>query len=569
MARMLPQVDPEQINHDSERLVYKALASLPDSYVVMHSYAWLRPNRSFADEPLREGEADFLVLHPQKGMLVVEVKGGTGIRLDGRTWYRAGRQMRDPFDQANRNRYALLDAVRERTKGRLDKTSVSNGIAVVFPHDVYRGANPLNSDPRLIIDAAGLENIEAKIDAAFSVWGGNRAQGSPEDFRALMDALLPKMQLVRYVGTDIEAEGARLLRLTSDQQATMLGLLASDRVLVEGGAGSGKTLLALEFAITLAEQGKKALLLCYNRHLAEWLQEQASKERRLQGAAGSLSISTFHGLALGLAKAARVDFDVPTEGAEQFWDQEAPMLLVQALELLEGTPSAVLYDAVVVDEAQDFSPDWWVTIEQLVAGGAQGRLYVFMDLHQSLRGAKAPPPVSLPAKFRLDANCRNTKAIARSAGRIIGVPVTLLPSAPDGEAPSVHRSPSENAVGGLVQSELKKLLGLGLRPSQIALIGPRSWPRGSLAKVKGVEGVDLVQEAAPWRAGKGVLVTTARAFKGLEADVVLLYDMQSFGDLFTRTDLYVAWTRAKHRLIAICHGPEVRGQIEAALGEMA
>ncbi|MCE7894909.1 MAG: hypothetical protein DYH12_35255, partial [Sorangiineae bacterium PRO1] len=69
------------------------------------------------------------------------------------------------------------------------------------------------------------------------------------------------------------------------------------------------------------------------------------------------------------------------------------------------------------------------------------------------------------------------------------------------------------------------------------------------------------------RRGGGVLVTTARSFKGLEADVVIVYGLSAFGGLFTRTDLYVAWTRARHRLIVACHPGEARAAVEAALAD--
>jgi superfamily I DNA/RNA helicase len=58
-------------------------------------------------------------------------------------------------------------------------------------------------------------------------------------------------------------------------------------------------------------------------------------------------------------------------------------------------------------------------------------------------------------------------------------------------------------------------------------------------------------DAVDWRRGGGVLVTTARSFKGLEAAIVIAYGLAGFGTFFTPTDLYVAWTRARHRLILI------------------
>jgi hypothetical protein len=153
MAKLIPDLDPDQISFDSERLVYLSLRELPSGYVVMHSFPWLRPRRDLASEPLTEGEADFVVLHPERGMLVVEVKGGLPeLRL--RTWFRNSQQMRDPFEQARRNRYALLDAIEERTNRRIHRKMFTHGDLVIFPHCRFAGPLPLNTDPRIFVDAS-------------------------------------------------------------------------------------------------------------------------------------------------------------------------------------------------------------------------------------------------------------------------------------------------------------------------------------------------------------------------------------------------------------------------------
>jgi superfamily I DNA/RNA helicase len=119
----------------------------------------------------------------------------------------------------------------------------------------------------------------------------------------------------------------------------------------------------------------------------------------------------------------------------------------------------------------------------------------------------------------------------------------------------------------LVLAEVRRLLSQGVLARQIALIGPSAHDKGALQGQSEVAGIPLTTDAAEWRRGGGILVTTARSFKGLEADVVVLYGLASFGPAFTLTDLYVAWTRAKHRLVAVCHGEEVRTAIEVALAD--
>lgn len=566
MARFIPEVASGDIAHDSERIVYEALGGLPTGFIVLHSFPWLRPTRDLTGEPLREGEADFVILHPERGLLVLEVKGGRP-ELTGRTWSRGGKQMRDPFDQARRSRYALLDAIEERTGRRVHRGLFTHGDVVVFPHANFPGTLPVNSDPRILVDAAGLETLPLRIEAAFAAWARSETHLAPNQFSQMLDALMPKLRLLRCASAEVSAEHDRIVQITLDQRATLLGLLEGERVLVEGTAGSGKTLLALEFALTLAERGERVLLLCYNRHLCAWLQEQAKHDPRAQRTGGRLDITTFHACARNLAKRARVAFEVPSTGEQVFWDDEVPLIMEQALEVLRARGHAEIYDAVVVDEAQDFAPDWWVTIESLSREGRAGRLYAFHDLNQSLRGAAKLPPVPFPTRFRLTTNCRNTKAIARSSASLARIEVRLLPGSPSGEAPAIRRAPSNAAEAGLVLAELRLLLHQGIKPQQLAIIGPTALGKGPLGHHHESHGVPLIDDASDWRRGAGVLVTTARAFKGLEADIVIVYGLGSFGPLFTVTDLYVAWTRARHRLILVCQSGEIRESVEAALAD--
>lgn len=570
MARLVPDVTDESIIHDSERLVIQALKQLSEGFVVIHSFPWLRPLRDLDNTPLREGEADFVVLHPERGMLVLEVKGGSP-EYKNLQWTRAGKRMRDPFSQAQRNRYALLDAIEERTRGRVTRKLFAHGDAVVFPHVRYEGALPVNADARIFVDAAGLRDLPSRIEAAFAAWTREPTHLAPTQFHELLEALLPKLRLLRCVGAEIESERARIVQVTEDQRATLLGLLEEDRVLVEGSAGSGKTLLAMEFALARAGTGERVLLLCYNRHLANWLSELVKQDVRGRANGGSVVVDTFHGLALSLAKKAGVEFQVPEEQeqSEAFWDDEAPLILEQALEVLKARGREFVFDAVIVDEAQDFSRDWWVTVEGLTKAGRSGRLYVFLDLNQSLRREPQLPSVPLPAKFKLLTNCRNTKAIARSAANLAKVKTILLPGIPEGEAPALRRSATSAAASGVILEEVRRLLADGVQPGQLVLVGPAAYRKGSLARFAHVGDIPLIDDAAAWRRGEGVLVTTARAFKGLESDVVVIYDLSNFSSTFSRTDLYVAWTRARHRLIVACHGQEVRTAVEEALGSKA
>jgi UvrD-like helicase C-terminal domain len=104
-----------------------------------------------------------------------------------------------------------------------------------------------------------------------------------------------------------------------------------------------------------------------------------------------------------------------------------------------------------------------------------------------------------------------------------------------------------------------------LEPRQIALIGPAGRTKGPLARVAAIGGIPIVESAAEWREGKGLLCTTARSFKGLEADVIILCDFAGFGPLFTMSDLYVAMTRARSHLIIVARDRSAKAVLGGAL----
>lgn len=565
MVRIIPPTRPEDLEHNSERLVLEALLQLSDDYVVLHSFPWLRPRRDLANEPLVEGEADFVILHAARGMLILEVKGGVP-EYRQRLWYRGAEEIKDPFRQATDNLYALLRFVEERSNGQLHRRLFTYGHAVVFPHCTYAGPLPLNTDQRILLDGRDLTSFAHAIEEAFDAWTQQPGALSQAQLATLLTHLMPPLRLVRCVGSDLISENARIIQATEAQLAVLRGFAENDRVLVQGSAGSGKTLLALELAVSMAMVGRRTLLLCFNHHLSMWLQEQASAEPRLKGRELLLEISTFHSFALGMAERAGVEFDA-RDATQEFWDEEVPLLLEQALDILRNGGRDQPFDAVIVDEAQDFFPNWWVTVESLTRGGRAGRLYALLDLDQCLRGAALLPPVPLPTQFSLRTNCRNTRAITRSSARVINVRVDSSPGVPAGEPPAMRRAASRAAGAGVVLGEVRRLLGAALSTRQLALIGPAALAQGALARAGDVDGIPLTTDAVEWRRGRGILVTTASSFKGLEADVVLLYDLAGFSEPFSRAHLYVAWTRARMRLFIFVYGDEARGVIEAALAE--
>jgi superfamily I DNA/RNA helicase len=542
---------------------------LGDDYVILHSYPWLRPWRG---EALVEGEADFVVLHSSRGLLVLEVKGGEGIWHNGYQWFRdtkeGPREFQDPFKQAQRNMHALLKIAQERSGGRIGKLDFVHGYAVVFPHLDYEGLPPPHADKAIIISRRNLPFMAQAIETAFAAWAHEPRSLSRDRYTMLLnDCLLPKFRVFRPVGPDISLVADKLLELTETQAQVFMGLYVQDRVLVEGVAGSGKTFLAVHRALAFAREGKKTLFVCFNKELAAWIRRQVQEDPNTAEFRDLLTVKHFHGLAAELAAEAGIDFRPASGGprTEAFWNDEVPDLMEQAIVDLDMDGRAVHFDAIVVDEAQDFCLGWWYTLTQSLLSEADGPLYAFIDPNQSLRGEVQWPDLEFAARFKLTINCRNTRRIALASASVLDLEPHIFPRAPVGSALRVLRASSSRQQKGLVTQELRSLLQReDVAPKQIAVIGPAAKESGSLSGLTDIDGVSVVTSAEEWRDGKGVLVTTARSFKGLEAEVVLLYDLGGFGRLFRREDLYVACTRAKVLLIAVVHGDQCREVITAA-----
>lgn len=569
MARMLPDVDPSQLEHTSEEPVYVALRDqLGADYVVLHSYPWLRPWR---EDALAEGEADFVVVHPERGLLVLEVKGGD-VWHDGYRWFRDGangpKEFKDPFKQAQRNMHALLDIIRERSGGKIRREDLAHGYAAVFPHRDYTGTPPPHADKAIIISRRHLSTMEHAIEVAYAAWTSGERRLNAEQYRTLLhDCLMPKFRLFRPVGPDISKASDRLLELTETQAQVFEGLYVQDRVLVEGVAGSGKTFLALHRALAFAREGKRTLFVCYNKELAAWLREQVESDPSTAAFRARIVVKHFHALAAEIAADAGIAFEPAAGGpkTDAFWNDEVPDLMEQSVLSLDLEGRATSFDAIVVDEAQDFCLGWWYALTQSLLSSPSGPLYAFLDPHQSLRGAVQWPEIEFGGRFKLTMNCRNTRRIAVASASVLALTPHIFHRAPVGGSLRVLRAGSERQQKGLVLQELRSLLGReDIAPRQIAVIGPAAKDKGSLADLADVDNVPLVTSAEEWRLGGGILVTTARSFKGLEADVVVLYDLGGFSRLFRREDLYVSCTRAKALLIAIVHGDECREAIVAA-----
>ena len=534
----------------AEQLLFAALTTLGEDWFVYHRLHFL------GTAAAAEGEADFLVLHRTHGLLVIECKGLGVTRSGTGEWHRTyddGRREPlpgPPMAQAQRHVHILVAELKGRWSALQPTVTTTrlpfvHGHSVAFPRVLARDLNlPLEMPRVLVFDASDLAQMPSRILQALAFWA-KAAQGRVEplsikDFaRFRRHCLYPSLNLAPALGADIAVDEAHLARLSTEQVRVVDSWLGLRRFRVKGGAGTGKTVLAVEVARRMAQRGADVLLLCFNIGLGELLAREIAKA---PPSPGRVTAMHFHELCQEAARVLGQPF-APPQGpeADDFWREVAPGFLLEAL----AQKLLPLADALVVDEGQDFDAAWWVVAKECLREPETGALVVFFDPAQDIFGRGHHVP-ELPT-LELTWNFRNTQAIARSLKQLVEGAALPLPESPEGMAPECHDQTSPSQVRRLVGRLIERLTQQEqVRPDQIAVLTPRSRKNSSFAEQSELGGHPLTDD--PYARQGAILHTTIGKFKGLESDVVILVDIDPDDPHCHANARYVAASRARHRL---------------------
>lgn len=564
MARLLPAQEVSEISNLPERLVAEALCEqLPQDVVVFHSYPWLRRERekqgAQTREVLREGEADFLVIHPRYGFAVIEVKGGDMFYdAPNARWDRknATHRVKDPFDQAHKNMRALEKQITERSLGGFQNLPFARVRCVIFPQCDYSGHLPQGAEKSLLFTASDMGQLGTKIEALFKLQPFLSKDSLPQNILdRIMQSVTPIFQMVPALWQEIAQREKQVFRLTDDQ-ARLLGFIAEhERAVIEGVAGSGKTQLAMIKARSFADAGKRVLFVCYNELLADWLNSQMPDVYR-----DRILIRHYHKLCRDWAVKAGLNF--PRDASQDFFENNAPWLLEQAADAIPEK-----FDALVVDEGQDFRPQWWDGLEFLLHRPGEDSFYIFHDPAQQLYQSRDVAMPDFGKPFTLSHNCRNTKNIAKACEKAIKRTIPVRPETQNGERPDFIIASNPQEQHDAVIKQVSEWLKSNLTPRQVAIVTRTSIQKSPLADLKKIGNTPLTESLEGWLAGKGILKTSLHRFKGLEADALIVADVieptpDADPNGFRPEHLYVACSRAKHLLTVLGRSSSVRQWIE-------
>jgi len=522
-----------------EREIRRQLAAqLPQDWTVVCNVSWaLRNEAGF----VRDGQCDFVVLAPGLGMAVLEVKGSRSVRIgDDGIWYRTeanrrtglpGREVaidEAPPEQACRNMHTLAEIARKELS--LERFPGAYAFAVAYPNGLVGGRLDLH-DPTTVLARDHIPQLHRCLRAALEARGATAggAALTADLARRIAATLSNSRFVIQPADTPLDAreDATDIDELTRHQFAALRGAFELPSVAIIGPAGSGKTMLALWKLAALIEEGKRALYVCFNVALAERL--------RIENPAMAASITSVDRLFTQVAG--------PREGlvGERYFLEELPQ---KVLDKAADMPPERKYEALVVDEGQDFGEMRVIALLDLLANG--GQWLFFVDWRQDVYRAGNGDALGAEVTFRLYHNCRNTESTNTATNRYCRQSISSLPGVPVGTVPLVSRCTSHRAMAMRAWALAHELSPEG----GAVFISPYRLGNSCVDEVRRGHGLELTEDIRNLGRPGFVYFSTIKSFKGLEAQQVILLhaDMPDKSQAFASEDLYVACTRATGRL---------------------
>ncbi len=502
----------------SERKVYGAIGpALPEGWSAWHSL-------KIRTKPGQFAEGDFVVADPLRGILVLEVKGGRICKENG-IWLQNGQPMKSsPLDQVHRFVKILLGKFEER-----NIVPPLIGVAVAFPDTEFEIPPTQGDLEGLVLGARELPYMEEALPRLFERALPKNIRRSPSPgwdgfLHSLWCESWPATMSLSCVVKDREA---KRIRLDGEQFEALESILENDLVLVRGGAGTGKTLIARELARREAGAGRRVLVLTFTEALGLEL------ARHVDGS--GIVVSPIGRFALERLK--NNGFVEPERYEPAFWDGVTRMAAGSS-PIWEGCG----FDTVIVDEGQDFGENEWEIVARCSGRGEGQRVWIFADEAQAFwEDRKWPAEIEKKAlKYNLKRPYRCPPGIqalaeAYAAGGWEGGNDALEAVAreiADGTIKIIISGDTEAEAHGAVGREIRAVKKEGFLESDMAVVSLRGMMYPTNIMHSGTLGRCELAQATDLDHRDRIICDTFLRYKGLERPIVII------GDVLTETSRY-------------------------------
>lgn len=527
MAKLFPEKPFEIPEYSKEDLIFESLAKLPDDYYIFHSFNIV----NIKNNGIEESETDFVIFNPDKGIICLEAKAGKNIKYKNNVWYYgSGIEMKHggPFNQVQKNKYNLIQQFKEHNLGDILQ-NCKFVHAVWFPDITFNDLShlnlPLEAEKKLVLTQEALQDTEKYIDKIFNINIHNiETNLSQYDVnRILKNILCPAFNLAAAGSSNLQYKEIVYKRLITEQINVLNYIEEQRTAIINGAAGTGKTFIALEKARRCAEKEDKVLFLCYNRLLCDYLKNNYKND--------NICFYTIDKLACRICGTKTADYnDLSNKLYDYIETKDFP------------------WQHVIIDEGQDFGrsnieeANIIEYLEEIIRSNDErnGTFYIFYDKNQMINSDNIPTYLKdADCKLTLYRNCRNTKNIAITSTRVLG----------DKIKPNVYFDFVDTTKPKLYIAN-RKLPVIGLLDIVISKVKQRY--KSIVILTAATENKSVLTPYLVDNQYKHIPFYTCRRFKGLEADAIILVDINK--NMFTsdRLIFYTGSSRAKYDLSIIC-----------------
>lgn len=530
----------------TEREMYEAFRDqLPEKYQVFYSIRWFETSE---ENKRVDSECDFLVFDPSFGFLTIEVKGGLSIEIDNGHWYlneysdryaMSRRELKcSPYEQAEKSMRHFYNYFADEFHQAFNGVY---GFAVAFPRYTIDSALAADAPRELTIDIHDMENLARRINEIFHYWRNRRnihIPFSPDQKTRFINIINKRISLSAAAGALIKIKEKEFSKIDFVEDSILDVLYHYPQVRIIGGAGTGKTFIAMKKAVRDARARKKVLYLCCNKELARFVREKT------EGWA-AIDFHTYESLVIAaIEETAYIAAPLNENGNKACFD------------LVSEASGFAQYDSIIVDEGQDFDEDMGLTVRLFLVNNQKSSLYVFYDVSQNVFRNKYDNSFAIEyPPFILRYNIRNTGCIYKYAVDTTGLGSDTIANQLLGVKPDVRQYNSVlQGIKGLSNIVIRLTRKEFVSTRSIVILSDEPFDRSILATETRVGAFDISTADLRDIKDTEICFKTAEDFKGLEADVVIYLKNDYPGavqDEIERHREYVALTRARYYLYVL------------------